>query len=136
MTLLQIHIVAASGWLGLVAAETVIELMAKDRAIRQFVANVHKTIDLYFEGPLVVIVLLTGSLLLYQVWPNASFLLLGKVAAGLIAVVANIVCIHWVLRRAGAIDDNEFYEYAKKVSFTGYSIPFGILALAIGLYGV
>jgi hypothetical protein len=51
LTLLQIHIVAASGWLGLVAAETVIELMAKDRAIRQFVANVHKTIDLYFEGP-------------------------------------------------------------------------------------
>jgi hypothetical protein len=32
--------------------------------------------------------------------------------------------------------DGEFYQYAKKVSWTGYTIPFGLLALALGLYGV
>ena len=136
MTLLQIHIVSASAWLGLIAAETVIELMAKDRAARLFVAKAHKTIDLYFEGPLVAIVLVTGSLMLYQLWPNASYLLLTKVAVGLVAVVSNIVCIHWVVSRARAKNDDEFTEYAHKISLTGYTIPMGVLALAIGLYGV
>jgi hypothetical protein len=82
------------------------------------------------------IVLLTGCVLLYPLWPSATALLLLKVAVGIIAVVSNVVCIHWVLGRARAKDDGEFYQYAKKVSWTGYTIPFGLLALALGLYGV
>jgi len=136
MTVLQIHIVAASAWMGLIAAEVVIELLAHDKTTRRFVAEAHKRIDLFFEGPLVAIVLLTGSVLLYRLWPSTTPLLLLKVGIGLIAVVSNVVCIHWVLGRARAKDDGEFYTYAKKVSWTGYTIPFGLLALALGLYGV
>jgi len=136
MTILQIHIVAASAWMGLIATEVVIELLAHDKTTRRFVAEAHKRIDLFFEGPLVAIVLLTGSVLLYRLWPSTTPLLLLKVGIGLIAVVANVVCIHWVLGRARAKDDGEFYTYAKKVSWTGYTIPFGLLALALGLYGV
>ena len=136
MTILQIHIVAASAWMGLIAAEVVIELLAHDKTTRRFVAEAHKRIDLFFEGPLVAIVLLTGCVLLYPLWPSATALLLLKVAVGIIAVVSNVVCIHWVLGRARAKDDGEFYKYAKKVSWTGYTIPFGLLALALGLYGV
>jgi hypothetical protein len=136
MTILQIHIVAASAWMGLIAAEVVIELSAQDNTTRRFVAEAHKRIDLFFEGPLVAIVLLTGCVLLYPLWPSATALLLLKVAVGIIAVVSNVVCIHWVLGRARAKDDGEFYQYAKKVSWTGYTIPFGLLALALGLYGV
>ena len=80
--------------------------------------------------------LFTGSLMLYRLWPNASPLLLAKVAAGLVAVVSNIVCIRWVLGRARAKDDFEFSRWAQRISWTGYTIPFGVLALAIGLYGV
>ncbi len=136
MTILQIHIVAASAWMGLIAAEVVIELLAHDKTTRRFVAEAHKRIDLFFEGPLVAIVLLTGCVLLYPLWPSATPLLLLKVVISLIAVVSNVVCIHWVLGRARAKDDGEFYKYAKKVSWTGYTIPFGLLALALGLYGV
>jgi len=136
MTVLQIHIVAASAWMGLIAAEVVIELLAKDKPTRKFVAEAHKRIDLFFEGPLVAIVLLTGSVLLYRLWPSTTPLLLLKVAIGLIAVVSNIVCINWVLGRARAKDDREFYEYGKKVAWTGYTIPFGLAALALGFYGV
>jgi hypothetical protein len=136
MTILQIHIVAASAWMGLIAAEVVIELLAHDKTTRRFVAEAHKRIDLFFEGPLVAIVLLTGAVLLYRLWPSATPLLLLKVVISLIAVVSNVVCIHWVLGRARAKDDREFYKYAKKVSWTGYTIPFGLLALALGLYGV
>ncbi len=136
MTALQIHVVAASAWLGLVAAETVIELMAKDRMTRRFVARAHKTIDLYFEAPLVAIVLVSGSLLLYRLWPDLSLLLIVKVVAGSIAIVANILCIHWVLGRARAKDDDEFFACSQKISWTGYSIPLAVLALAVGIYGV
>jgi uncharacterized membrane protein len=103
MTILQIHIVAASAWIGLIAAEVVIELLAHDTTTRRFVAQAHKRIDLFFEGPLVAIVLLTGSVLLYRLWPSATPLLLLKVVIGLIAVVSNVVCIHWVLGRARAV---------------------------------
>jgi hypothetical protein len=136
MTILQIHIVVASAWMGLIAAEVVIELLAHDKTTHRFVAEAHKRIDLFFEGPLVAIVLLTGSVLLYRLWPSATPLLLLKVVISLIAVVSNVVCIHWVLGRARAKDDGEFYKYAKKVSWTGYTIPFGLVALALGLYGV
>jgi hypothetical protein len=92
MTILQIHIVAASAWMGLIAAEVVIELSAQDNTTRRFVAEAHKRIDLFFEGPLVAIVLLTGCVLLYPLWPSATALLLLKVAVGIIAVVSNVVC--------------------------------------------
>ena len=134
--LLQLHIVAASAWFGLVAAETAIELSAKERVTRRFVAGVHKVIDLYVEGPLVAITLLTGSLLLMRLWPHTSALLLIKIVAGLVAVVSNIVCIRWVVRRANTDDDDEFVKFGRKITITGYTIPFGVAALAIGLYGV
>jgi hypothetical protein len=135
ITVLQIHIVAASAWMGLIAAEVVVELLAHDTVTRRFVAEAHKRIDVYFEAPLVGIVLLTGSVLFYRLWPGATPLLIVKVVAGLIAVLSNIVCIRWVLQRARATDEGEFFELAKKVSWTGYTIPFGLLALGIGLYG-
>jgi len=105
MTLLQLHVVTASAWMGLIAAEVVVELLAKDRSTRRFVAEAHRRIDLYFEGPL-------------------------------IAVVSNAVCIRWVVRRSLAEGNDEFIELDRKVSWTGNTIPFGVLALAIGLYGV
>ena len=135
MTILQIHIVAASAWMGLIAAEVVMELLAKDSTTRRFVAEAHKRIDLFFEGPLVAIVLFSGCALLYPLWSSVTPLLAIKVSLGLIAVVSNFVCIHWVLGRARAKNDDEFYKYAKKVAWTGYTIPFGLLALALGLYG-
>ena len=134
--LLQIHVVAASAWMGLIAAEVVVELLARDTPTRRFVAEAHRRIDLFFEGPLVAIVLVTGAFLLYRLWPETNAQLLLKVALGLVAVIANFVCIHWVLGRARARSDDEFYAYAKKVSWTGYTIPFGLAALALGLYGV
>lgn len=134
--LLKLHIIASSAWLGLVAAEAVIELSTRDRTTRRFVANVHKVLDLYFEGPLVAISLFTGSLLLVRVWPDVSTLLMVKVVAALIAAVSNIFCIRWVVARAATDVDSEFVRWARKISMTGYSIPFGIAALVLGLYGV
>ena len=134
--LLTLHIVVASAWLGLVAAEAVMELAARDRTTREFVARAHEAIDLYFEGPLVILTLLTGCLLLYRIWPDASALLVIKIAAALVAVVSNLLCIRWVVCRARAATDTEYLKWAQKISSTRYAIPFAVAALAIGIYGV
>ena len=49
--LLRVHIIATSAWLGLIAAETVMELMAKDKSTRLFVAKAHCTSSAHM-GPL------------------------------------------------------------------------------------
>jgi hypothetical protein len=135
MTLLQVHIVATSAWLGLVAAEAVVELHGRDAASRRLVARIHRWIDILFEGPLVALVLGSGALLLSRAWP-ASPLLLVKVGAGIIAVIANAICIPWVQMRAKASDDVEVRALTGKIAATGYAIPFGLAALVLGLYGV
>jgi hypothetical protein len=133
--LLTLHIVAASAWLGLVAGEVVIELTAKDRVTRKFVARAHEIMDLYFEGPLVVATLVTGSFLLYGLWPNVSTLLMVKILAAFVAIVSNVLCIRWVVLREKARTDEDFLKWAQKISTTGYTIPFGVAALLIGLVG-
>ena len=62
--LAEIHGAAAGAWLGVVAAETVVEFSAHDAPSRRIVAKMHAWIDLLFEAPLVAIVLVTGSVLL------------------------------------------------------------------------
>ncbi|MGB0920935.1 MAG: hypothetical protein ACPG06_02790 [Alphaproteobacteria bacterium] len=134
--LLTFHIIIASAWLGLVAGETAMELMAKSRETKSFVAQVHRTIDIYVEGPLMSLTLITGSILLWDIWPEVSTLLLVKVAAGVIAVIANVICIHWVIERARATTDEAFKGWAAKIKLTGYTIPFAVVALGLGIYGV
>jgi hypothetical protein len=134
--LLTIHIVVASAWLGLVAGETVMELMARDRDTRVFVARAHEVMDLYFEGPLVLMTLVTGSVLLYGLWPDVSIVLMVKIVAAMVAVISNILCIRWVVFRAKAQNDQDFLPWAHKISTTKYTIPFGVVALVIGMYGV
>jgi hypothetical protein len=132
MILQQVHAAAACAWLGVVAAESVLELQARDAAARRLVAVVHAWIDLLFEGPLVVLVLVTGVWLLARAWP-APPLLLFKAGAGLIAVIANLICIPLVRMRAKATDDARVIALSQQVQLTGLAIPFGLLALIIGI---
>jgi putative copper export protein len=136
--LLHIHIVAASFWIGMIVVETLVELQAAKGSAQDlhFVARAHKTVDTYFEGPVVAIVLVTGSILLYQAWPDISFLLAVKVIAGLLAVVINIICIYFVLARVNAKDEQSFQMWQRRVLQIGPFIPVAYLALAIGIYGV
>ena len=135
MILLQVHIVAASAWLGVVAGESVMEHYGRDAASLRLIAQMHRWIDILFEGPLVAIVLVTGGLLLARAWPAPPLLLI-KVGAGLIAVIANSICIPLVHARAHSNDDARVRALTRGIKITGLAIPFGLAALAIGLYGV
>ncbi len=129
---------AASFWAGLIVVEILVELQAAKGSAQdlRFVAKLHKIVDTYFEAPIVAIVLVTGSILLFQIWPNISLLLAVKVIAGLLAVVVNIICIYFVLARVNAKDEKSFQVWQRKVLQIGPFIPLVYLAFAIGIYGV
>jgi hypothetical protein len=130
MTLLQVHFLAVSFWFGLLAAETVLEL--SPRAAPRTVAAVHKWIDLVFEGPVVLLVIVTGTLLLARHWP-APPLLLVKAAFGLVPVLANLYCFSLVLDRARTTDEQRALALTRRIRLTGAGIPFAIAAFVIGI---
>jgi hypothetical protein len=130
MTLLQVHFLAVGFWLGLLAAESVLEL--HPRASQSTVATVHKWIDLLFEGPVVLVVLVTGGLLLARSWPAPPILLL-KVALGLVPILTNLYCISLVLGRARTSDAQRALVLTNRIRLTGAAIPFAIAAFVIGV---
>lgn len=131
MTLLQLHAAAVCTWMGVIAAESVLELCKNDLNTRRLIATVHGWIDILIEGPLVVLVLVTGSMLLTRVWP-ASPLLLIKIGAGMIGVIVNLICIVLVRMRAKSTDDARMQALTHQIRLTGLAIPFGLVALVIG----
>lgn len=130
MTLLQLHAATVCTWMGVVAAECVLELRKNDAESRRFIAAVHAWIDILFEGPLVALVVITGAMLLASHWPAP--LLLAKVGAGLVAVLVNLYCIVLVRRRAKATDDARVLALTQQIRLTGLAIPFGGFALVVG----
>ena len=128
MTLLQGHFLAAGFWLGLLAAETVLEL--HPRASQPPIAVVHLWIDLLFEGP---VVLVTGALLLARSWPAPPLVLI-KAAVGLVPILANLYCFPLVQGRARTTDPQRALALTRRIKLTGAAIPFAIAAFAIGLY--
>jgi len=133
MTLLQFHLFAATAWVAIIGAETVLELHGSSTASRQLISRIHKWIDILFEGPLIASIVISGAVLLARAWP-APPLLLVKVGAGMIAIVANALCLSWVQARARTDDDAKAVALTRKIWFSGYAIPFGLIALAIGYY--
>jgi hypothetical protein len=132
MTLPQLHLVLVSFWLGLFAAESVLELSDRDPGSRRTIAVVHRWIDTLFEIPVAIAVFVTGSLLLARAWPVPP-ILLAHAGAGLIPVVVNVICIKWVHARWKETDEARACNLTRRVKLTGLGIPFAILALIIGL---
>ncbi|CAE6851650.1 hypothetical protein R75461_07503 [Paraburkholderia nemoris] len=131
MTLLQIHAAAVCAWFGLIAAEAVLELREHEPAERRLIASIHAWIDILIEVPLIALVLVTGAMLLARAWPAPPLLML-KVGAGLIAVVANLICVVLVRARVKATDDACVSKLTRQIRFTGLATPFGLAAMIIG----
>lgn len=75
-------------------------LLGQGRPQERLLADLHKRVDVWIEIPVFVAVVLTGSLLLMQ--PSPRLWLSVKVALGLLAVLANAVCVGLVFARAQA----------------------------------
>jgi hypothetical protein len=129
--LAPLHGALVCAWLGVVSVEIILELARLDSTTRRFVAVVHARIDNFIEIPLVIAILVSGGVLLYQAWP-ASNLLLIKVACGLTAIVANVICIPLVQQRVRVHDDSDSIRLTQQIRLTGLAGPFAIAALVIG----
>jgi hypothetical protein len=128
------HLTALSVWAGLVAAEGIVELAPRTDDGRRLAAELHYRMDLAVELPVLTAVVLTGAVLAARVWP-LSPLHWAKIAAGLVAVGANLWCVvHVVLRRRQAGDNLALLRHGRWVRVTAsVGVPCAALALVIGL---
>lgn len=132
MTLLQLHLVAVSLWLGAVATETVLEFSVRDPGARRTVALAHRAIDQWVEIPFVTAVAVTGVALLARDWPGWPLLWV-KIGAGLLALTAQVICIPLVKARARDVDGVRERALTRQIKLTLWGAPFALAAIAIGL---
>lgn len=135
--LFALHLIAVGVWVGVIAAETVIELDGKkDDASLIKASKLHYTTDIWIEIPSFITVLLTGILMLTETHLQGLFLV--KVICGLIAVIANLICVYGVfVRNQHAVNHNihgvRSTEPVLVVGGIGF-IPSFIAAIAIAAY--
>lgn len=135
--LLQIHLFAVAFWLGVVAVEYLLEQSRAQSRNQGFtVARLHRKIDLFFEMPAFLVVLITGILLFEPARFEGLYAV--KVVAGAVAVLGNMLCLVPVLRRRAAADKEDLGDVISqsrlidRISLT--AIPAGLVALACGVY--
>ncbi len=127
------HVILVSVWGGFVMAEGVLELTSREEVALRVAARVHYWMDLLAELPLLAGVLLTGTVLAVRAWP-LSTLHWVKIAAGLIAIGANLTCVLVVILRYRRLDDRaSLFRHSRHVRLTGVGVPFALLAAYLGL---
>ena len=138
-TLLFLHLVLVSVWLGCVVVEAIYEhSIEPDATMRIFVSRLHWTTDKSVEVPAFTGVLLTGAIMATQV-PMTPLLAL-KILCGVIAIVFNAICVILVMKRLRYADAENFDVQAweavdAKQHIYGAVVLLGLLlALGIGLY--
>jgi hypothetical protein len=129
------HLTLLLSWAGVLLAEFVVELTARDENAIRHAARTHFWIDMVIELPLLLGILATGGLLAWRAWPLGGGLLV-KIGCALIALGANLVCVGLVVVRHRARDDaRQLLRYHARVRLTGLGIPFGLVAAYLGFVG-
>lgn len=131
------HIFCLGIWLGCVAVEAVLEWRGwRDDSSRKRAAEAHFWIDLLVELPVLAGVVTTGSLLLWDA--HFTGVLIAKIALGSSAVLINLVCVFFVLRRRGAAvkdDSKAVRRWSTRINWTfPFGVPCALAAFAIGLH--
>lgn len=135
--MLVLHLLSIGLWLGCVLTEALFEraLLGRGRTSELLLADLHKRVDIWVEIPAFVAVVVTGGLLLAHATP--SFWLTIKVGLGLLAVLANGLCVGVVFARAKAAHAGhwERFEQLDHVQHKlGALVLIGMLgALLVGL---
>lgn len=134
-TIVFLHLFCVGLWFGCIGVEIVIELLGlSSPAAGQHASKIHFYTDFFIELPAILTVLVTGFLLFDF---NKLSLIYGiKLACGLIAILANLACVFFVVKRKWAVDDqNQQAEkhYNKLIFLSFTAAPFGLVAFYIGL---
>jgi hypothetical protein len=128
-----LHLILVSVWLGLVLVESLIEFNGEKDENYLAAARLHYRVDLFFEIPIVLAVLVTGILLWHQVGGLSKILLI-KIILGLSAIAINFYCAALVvIRYRRAKDPIALRGLTRRVRQTWIGVPFGLGALYMGL---
>ena len=130
------HLILLSLWGGVVLTEAVIELYPyKNRALHGSSVTLHYYIDILVEAPLLLGVLITGIVLVFQV--NLVPLHYLLIACGLIAVGMNFTCIVLVIKRRAMQEQGQsetiLWQYTRYIITTAaLGIPTALIAAYVG----
>ena len=134
MELLHVaHLMVLGMWLGVVITEALFEFSGSDAESLRAAARFHFTVDMFSELPILVLVLVTGTILAARAWPLTPLHYI-KIAASLIAVGSNLICAVWVMQRRRIEDVNVLLGFRRRIwSTAAVGTIFGTLALYLGL---
>jgi hypothetical protein len=127
------HLLAIGIWLGIVITEALFEFSGSDAASLRAAARFHYTVDVFGELPILVIVLVTGTILAVRGWPLTPLHFV-KIGASLVAVAANLICAVWVVQRRQVEDADVLLGFRRRIwSTAAIGVVFGTFALVVGL---
>jgi hypothetical protein len=127
------HLIALGMWLGVVITEVLFEFAASDAESLRASARFHYNVDKFGEVPVLIGVLLTGTMLAVRAWPLTPLHVI-KIAASLGAVGANVVCTTWVFQRQRIEDVDALLGFRRRIwSLAAVGAVFAGPALYLGL---
>jgi hypothetical protein len=127
------HLILLGMWLGVVITETLFEFAGSDADSLRAAARFHYNVDKFGELPILIGVLVTGTILSVRAWPLTPLHFI-KIAASLVAVGANLVCTRWVFQRRPIEDVNVLLGFRRRIwSLAAVGVVFATPALYIGL---
>ena len=127
------HLVVLGMWLGVVMTEVLFEFAGSDPDSLRAAARFHYIVDKFGELPILVGVLVTGTILAVRAWPLTPLHLI-KIAASLIALGCALVCMLWVFRRRGIEDADVLLGLRRRIwSLAAVAAVFATPALYLGL---
>lgn len=124
---------ALSVWLGVVITEVLFEFAGSDAESLRAAARFHYNVDKFGELPILLAILVTGTILTVRAWPMTPLHLI-KIGASLIAVGCAFVCTLWVFERRRIEDSDTLLGFRRRIwSLAAVAAVFATPALYLGL---